>query len=143
MRTSAAAISLFALYAGYSAEAAELRVPARLNSPQPARAVPAVAPQPEPQKREALPAAPEPPPPAAVPPAAEPENTEPSWIERFGPFIKSQLDTLFTGSTPPPQRCAARARPARSDGAAPCVRPVVKRQHSRNRGADRRWRRPS
>ncbi|HEY0441667.1 MAG TPA: hypothetical protein VGD36_16485 [Xanthobacteraceae bacterium] len=145
MRTFALGLGLLVLCAASPAQAAELRVPVRpivpvrLISPQPARVVPAVAPKPEPQNSGAKPAAAEPPP--AVAPAPEPENAEPSWIERFGPFIKSQLDSMFTGSVPP-QTCAAGARPPGTAAAATCMRPIVKRRHARSRGAERRFRRP-
>jgi hypothetical protein len=147
MRTFALGLGLLVLCAAYPTQAAELRVsvrpivPVRSIAPQPARVVPAAAPKPEPQNSGAQPAAAEPPPPPAVAPAPEPENAEPSWIERFGPFIKSQLDSMFTRSVPP-QNCAAGARPPRTAAAASCMQPVVKRRHARGRGAERRFRRP-
>jgi hypothetical protein len=78
--------------------------PARASFPQPQPLQPApvtIVPSVPDVAREA------PPPPAYRDPTPEQPDASPTWLERFGPFLKSQLDMIFTGSITPQEepRC--------------------------------------
>jgi hypothetical protein len=55
--------------------------------------------------------------PTAPSEATSGEPPRPTWLERFGPFLKSQLEEIFTGSIKPPAPAASepRCEPARKE----------------------------
>jgi hypothetical protein len=131
MRALRQSVLLAGLLLASPALGAELQIPALHQSPVKASfpwapaAAPAVISPRLPSKR-VIPAtitpapnsmAKEPAAPALVPEPIEPETShkdsqpgppsaEPTWLERFGPFLRSQLDMIVTGSIAPPgSRC--------------------------------------
>jgi hypothetical protein len=61
----------------------------------------------------------------------------PTWLERFGPFLKSQLDMIFTGSITPPAepRCEPGKKSSKRSTAKACGKPPPRRNRSAQRHA--------
>jgi hypothetical protein len=119
--------------------AADLRIPPLHPRPAPASYQFERPPQPAPVT--VVPTVPDvakdAPPPMRDPAPVAPDSGGPTWLERFGPFLKSQLEMIITGSITPPvqspcetgrghgaQRSSAACRKPQAHGSKTGQRPV-------------------
>jgi hypothetical protein len=111
---------------GFAAEASDLPL-VRLIAPQKVNAPQAEAPRSERPKTERVPHEAQP---APVPTVPALDRT-PAWLERFGPFLRSQLEQLemlVTGSVRPSPECAQPRRISRGASERECASEPLRRR---------------
>jgi hypothetical protein len=130
MRTIPLAACCITLFMGFAAEASDLPL-VRLIAPQKVNAPQAEAPRSERPKTERVPHEAQPSlAPAPIPTVPALERT-PAWLERFGPFLRSQLEQLemlVTGSVRPSPECAQPRRNSRGASERECAGEPLRRR---------------